>query len=241
MNEAVCRKVATVAFWEGYAKWYKLWLDHTDYHKPIVELLAEMVEPGWRVLDIGAGSGVLAFPLAQTGCEVTALEPSLLMRSFLFTEMFKRHTDRVEVDDSRWEDVSLAGYPHFDLVLSCNSLHLTTLGFEAALDKVFASDPARALVVTEHVPGMAMRFAYKSHVVAFARSYMTNSSFAYHHLHEVFDHQEYKKGRDLTIEEKAALARRVVIRDDHLWLEDQARVGMYWFNRRGRDSRADRQ
>ena len=191
MNEAVCRKTATVVFWEGYAKWYKLWLDHTDYHKPIVDLLAEMVEPGWRVLDIGAASGALSFPLAEMGCAVTALEPSLLMRSFLFKEMLKRDTDRVEVDDRRWEDVSTMDCRHFDLILSCNTLHLTSLGFEAALDKVFASDPARVLVVTEHVPGTAVRFAYKSHVVAFARSCTTSSSFAYHSLHEVFDHHRY--------------------------------------------------
>ena len=241
MNEAVCRKTATVAFWEGYAKWYKLWLDHTDYHKPIKDLLAEMVEPGWRVLDIGAASGVLSFPLAEMGCTVVALEPSLLMRSFLFEEMFKGSEDRVEVDDRRWEDVSLVDYRDFDLILSCNTLHLTSLGFEAALDKVFASDPARVLVVTEHVPGTAVHFAYKSHVVAFARSYTTSSSFAYHSLHEVFDHHRYKKGRDLAIEEKRALAHGVVVKNDHLWLEDQARVGMYWFNRRERDHHANQQ
>ncbi len=133
MNEAVCRKTATVTFWEGYAKWYRLWLDHTDYHRPVVELLKETVEPGWRILDIGAGSGVLSFPLAEMGCTVTALEPSLLMRSFLYSEMFKRHTDRVDVDDRRWEDVSpMDDYPDFDLILSCNTLHLTSLGFETA-------------------------------------------------------------------------------------------------------------
>ena len=241
MNEAVCRKTATVAFWEGYAKWYKLWLDHTDYHRPIVDLLAGMVEPGWRVLDIGAGSGVLSFPLAEMGCTVTALEPSLLMRSFLFNEMFKKDADRVEVDDRRWEDVLAVDYRAFDLILSCNTLHLTSLGFEAALDKVFARDPARVLVVTEHVPGTVVRLAYKSHVVAFASSYTTSSSFAYHYLYEVFDHHRYKKGRDLTIEERHALAQGAVVKNDHLWLEDQARVGMYWFNRRERNPHTDRQ
>ena len=137
------------------------------------------------------------------------------MRSFLFKEMFKRDADRVEVDDRRWEDVLPVDYRDFDLVLSCNTLHLTSLGFEVALDKVFARDPAKVLVVTEHVPGTVVRFAYKSHVVAFARTYTTGSSFAYHHLHEVFDHHRYKKGRDLTIEERRqALARRVVVKND---------------------------
>ncbi len=84
-----------------------------------------------------------------------------------------------------------------------------------------------------------MRFAYRSHVVAFARSYMTSSSFAYHHLYEVFDHHRYKKGHELAPEEKRALAHGLVAKDDHLWLEDRARVGMYWFSRRERDAYAD--
>jgi len=236
MNEAVCRKTATVAFWEGYAKWYKLWLDHTDYHRPIVELLKEMVEPGWRVLDIGAASGVLSFPLAEMGCIVTALEPSLLMRSHLFREMFHKHTEWVEVDERRWEDVSLMDYRGFDLILSCNTLHLTGIGFEGGLQKVFAADPAHVLIATEHVPGSFVRFAYASYVVAFGRTYKVDSSFGYHHLSEVFDHHRYKTGRDLTLDEKRALAHRVVMKDDHLWLKEQARVGTYWLRRREGDT-----
>ena len=108
--------------------------------------------------------------------------------------MFKRDADRVEVDDRRWEDVLPVDYRDFNLVLSCNTLHLTGLGFEAALDKVFARDPAHVLVVTEHVPGTVVRFAYRSHVVAFARTYTTSSSFAYHHLYEVFGSPQVQGG-----------------------------------------------
>jgi len=51
-----------------------------------------MVEPGWKVLDIGAGNGVLSLPLCAIGCEVTALEPSWGMRSlFLRRGDEKRH------------------------------------------------------------------------------------------------------------------------------------------------------
>ncbi len=232
MNEGICKRTATVRFWNGYAKWYKLWVDHTSYHAPVVSLLRETVKPGWRVLDIGAGSGVLSLPLAKMGCEVTALEPSRLMRSHLFREMFDKHAKWVEVDERRWEDVSLMDYRCFDLVLSCNTLHFTEIGFEGALEKVFAADPAHVLVVTEYVPGSFVRFAYASHVVAFGRTYAADSSFAYHHLSEVFDHHRYKAGRDLTLDEKRVLAHRVVRKDDHLWLEEQAHVGMYWLHRR---------
>ena len=37
------------------------------------------IQDGSRVLDIGAGTGILSVPLAAHGCEVTAVEPSPVM------------------------------------------------------------------------------------------------------------------------------------------------------------------
>jgi hypothetical protein len=76
---------------------------------------------------------------------------------------------------------------------------------------------------------------HESHVVAFARAYRADSSFAYHHLSEVFDHHRYKTGHDLSTKEKKALVHKVVARDGHLWLKDIAHVGMYWLRRRQED------
>ena len=161
VESAVCRRVATVGFWDGYARWYKLWLDHSSYHAPIIEFLKQTVEPGWKVLDIGAGSGVLSLPLCRHG--VSRSRPSSLpssMRRLLFEEMFRRGMDAIEVDERRWEDISIAELRGYDLVLACNTLHLTSMGFDGALEKVFAADPDNVLVVTEHVPGAVVRFAY---------------------------------------------------------------------------------
>jgi 2-polyprenyl-3-methyl-5-hydroxy-6-metoxy-1,4-benzoquinol methylase len=90
MERTICRKAATVGFWDGYARWYKLWMEHNHYHARIVGRLMENVQPGWRVLDIGSGNGVLALPLCAIGCEVAALEPSIGMRNLLFAEAFSR-------------------------------------------------------------------------------------------------------------------------------------------------------
>jgi len=93
MEQTICRKTATVGFWDGYARWYKLWMEHNHYHDRIIGMLTEHVAPGWRVLDIGSGNGVLSLPLCAIGCEVTALEPSVGMRNLLFAEAFSRGMD----------------------------------------------------------------------------------------------------------------------------------------------------
>lgn len=92
-----------VAFWDGYAKWYKLWIEHNNYHDRIIEVITTMVKPGWRVLDIGAGKGGLSLPLCAIGCDVTAIEPSRGMRNLFYEEDFKRGIDWVNVDERRRE------------------------------------------------------------------------------------------------------------------------------------------
>lgn len=82
----VCPIPASVAYWNGYAPWYRRWRTHNDYHEPILEELGRMVQPGWRILDIGAGDGVLALPLGERGCRVTALEPAIRLRARLVDE-----------------------------------------------------------------------------------------------------------------------------------------------------------
>ena len=149
---AVCRRVATVAFWDGYARWYKLWLEHNNYHAPIIEFLKHTVEPGWKVLDIGAGSGVLSLPLAEMGCEVTAIEPSISMRRLLFEEMFRRGTDAIDVEERRWEDMPMAELPGYDLILACNTLHLTTMGLTGRWRR--SSRPIRTMCLSS--PSMSL-------------------------------------------------------------------------------------
>ncbi len=230
----VCRRVATVGFWDGYARWYKLWLDHCSYHAPIIEFLKTTVEPGWRVLDIGAGGGVLSLPLSDMGCEVTAIEPSIGMRRLLFEEMFRRGTDAIEVVERRWEDIPLSELGGYNLILICNALHSTSMGFDGALEKVFAADPDNVLVVTEHIPRTVVRFAYPSHILSYAKTCETDSSYGYHSLGEVLEHYRFKKGSDLARNDETAIIDMITMEDGHLWIRESARVGMYWLHRRQR-------
>ena len=232
MDTVVAEPASSVHFWDGYAKWQKQWTEHTDYHTPFIKLLMETVEPGWRVLDVGAGDGVLSVPLCSLGCEVSALEPSVGMRSLLFERAFGENLDTINVDGRRWEDVPLFELSGFDLIVACNSLHLPSIGFDGALEKAFGADPAHVLLITEHVPRTMIRFAYRTHVLRFAKTFDVDDSFAYHHIAEAFEHHRFMKGKALDLQEEADIVRQLIFRDGHFWLDARARVGAYWFQRR---------
>jgi cyclopropane fatty-acyl-phospholipid synthase-like methyltransferase len=76
-------RIRSVSFWDDQARWQKAWLAHCDYHQEIIALVSRCIAPGWRVLDIGAGSGILTLPLKELQCEVSALEPSRGMQALL--------------------------------------------------------------------------------------------------------------------------------------------------------------
>lgn len=77
-----------------------------------VEMLLELTAPGQRVLELGAGSGRLAVPLAQSGCEVTAVDSSDAMLSIGAGRM-QQSGVRVVRADMRCLDLA----EQFDLVL----------------------------------------------------------------------------------------------------------------------------
>ncbi|HJJ39225.1 MAG TPA: class I SAM-dependent methyltransferase [Methanocorpusculum sp.] len=69
--------------WNKLAKQYA---SHTKYDRTdrVAWQLSEMSIPeGATVLDVGAGTGALAYPLKEAGAEVTVLEPTEAMREHL--------------------------------------------------------------------------------------------------------------------------------------------------------------
>ena len=95
--------------------------------------------PSMRVLDIGAGPGTLAIPLAPLVLEVTAIEPGEGMVAILNDHIRKNGINNISCIQKRWEDVDpardLAGT--YDLVIA--SLSLTMHDIRAALEKMDAA------------------------------------------------------------------------------------------------------
>ena len=212
-------------------------MEHNNYHDRILDVLLSRAEPGWKVLDVGGGNGVLSMPLFTIGCDVTVLEPSIGMRNLIYEEAFKRGIDLLKVDERRWEEVTLRDYNNFDLIIACNSLHLTDAGFDHALQRIFRLNPKQAFVISEFHGGMENKWECGDYTNILAHYYETESTFSYHSLEEVAEHWTYKKGGILSSLEFSEIKKQLSIHDSHFCIKDTAMVGMFWWERNSVDNR----
>jgi SAM-dependent methyltransferase len=90
--------------------------------EPALEHLRALVQPGETWLDIGAGGGRYALPLALLAKRVIAVEPSEGMRSVLQTGMTEHGISNIELVSERWPmrnaptaDVALMAHIGYDL------------------------------------------------------------------------------------------------------------------------------
>lgn len=85
---------------------------------------AGALKSGTTVLDIGAGPGNWAIPMAESGAIVTALEPSGGMINELEKRMAEKGVDNIRVIQDTWQDIHLDGEglgDGFDLVFASMS------------------------------------------------------------------------------------------------------------------------
>jgi SAM-dependent methyltransferase len=112
----------------------------SEYDDRVRTTIASLeITPDSRVLDIGAGPGTLAIPLAPRVREVTAVEPGTGM-----VEILKQHAQRDRIRNitcvqKLWEDVNLSQdmKAPYDVVIA--SLSLTMYDIREALEKMDAA------------------------------------------------------------------------------------------------------
>ncbi|MDD4566642.1 MAG: class I SAM-dependent methyltransferase [Methanoculleus chikugoensis] len=86
------------------------------------QIAGMQIPPGSSVLDIGAGPGTLAVPLALAGCRVTVVEPSAPMGAAM--ERYRRLVNAPPIREIRscWEDVGPEEAGVHDVVVASRSL-----------------------------------------------------------------------------------------------------------------------
>ena len=218
--------------WDRWAPWYALWLAHCDYHRPVKNLLVERVRPGWRVLDAGGGTGVLSLFLHNLGCRPVLLEPAPAMRSMFIRASGGSRPGGVEIEASRWEDLPFQRLAGFDLILACNSFHVTSLGIARSLDKTFAARPDHVCFVAEdpHLADAGLR-SPSAYELVLAEKIAVENSWVYHTEVQALAHAQFRKGGLLSAEDSNAVLDGLVFEDGHYRLRENASVRLHWWTR----------
>jgi SAM-dependent methyltransferase len=105
--------------------WYQRALARSDYATKVLGTIERQLAGVASVLDVGAGCGALALPLAERVPHVTALEPAAAMAAALRAEAGRRGFRYLTVVEAAWGEVAL---PPHDLVLCAHVGELTRPG-----------------------------------------------------------------------------------------------------------------
>ncbi|MBN4074240.1 class I SAM-dependent methyltransferase [bacterium AH-315-D21] len=116
-----------------------------------VERLAGLIPSSGTVLDVGAGGGRLAIPLAESFTSVTAVEPSEAMREQLVATAAAWDVTNVKLVAGAWEEVEVE--PH-DLVI-CAHVVYTVREIEYFVNKLTAHARQRVALIVFQKPAMA--------------------------------------------------------------------------------------
>jgi Methylase involved in ubiquinone/menaquinone biosynthesis len=83
---------------------------------------------GASILDIGAGPGTLAVPLAARGCSVTVVEPSVPMQNAMNEYRKIKGVDaEISIISENWEDIDANEIGQFDYIISSFAMALPDL------------------------------------------------------------------------------------------------------------------
>ncbi|NDJ51774.1 MAG: methyltransferase domain-containing protein [Chloroflexi bacterium] len=113
---------AEIAFWRQNAHGYD---DGTqrdpDSYRETLRVLQSLLRPDDTLLDVGAGSGRFALPLAQSVKQVTALDLSPDMLAIFERRAAEGDISNIQPRRGNWEDTPIESH---DVVLAAWSLYL---------------------------------------------------------------------------------------------------------------------
>lgn len=131
--------------WSNFAQQFRADPKRTD--DPLVNYLRQLVTSEQVVLDVGAGGGRLALPMALAAKEVIAVEPSPSMCRVLREVAAEFDVQNVQVVEADWLDAEV---PQADLAICCHVLYVIR-DIEAFVRKL-EKHAKRVLVVVYQAP-----------------------------------------------------------------------------------------
>jgi len=102
---------------EKYKRHSRKKLERRD---PLLDLILKEMDAGDTVLEIGPGTGRWTIPLARTGRQVTAVEPTAAMADMLKENLANAGVNNVEILSQTWEDASPGMH---DLVICAHGMY----------------------------------------------------------------------------------------------------------------------
>jgi 2-polyprenyl-3-methyl-5-hydroxy-6-metoxy-1,4-benzoquinol methylase len=111
----------TTDFWMRRAAGFRRAFGVADERDPLVQRVLTLLPPDGSVLDVGAGYGRLALPLARHACEVIAIEPQAVMATYLTEDAAQAGIANVQLVQEGWMEVRHR-IPPADVVLCAGVL-----------------------------------------------------------------------------------------------------------------------
>ncbi len=140
------------SMWDKRAREFnKSWMQNRERAEKQIANLD--LKPEYTVLDVGAGTGRLAIPIAKRVKSVTAIDQSKGMLACLQENLEKEGITNITCVNKRWEDVEVGVdiEPH-DVVMACHSLGM--LDIQEAVAKMDAASKRYVYILSSAGRGM---------------------------------------------------------------------------------------
>jgi len=150
------RTAGAGSFWTARkVAWYQRANARSDYAARVLAAADGLVAESRTALDVGAGFGALALPLARRLARVTAIEPAPAMAQALQASAAQERLGNLVVLEATWDAIAVA--PH-DLVVCAHVSNLLEPG--STFLSVVPAVAWRGVVIVRDVPGDGDKFFF---------------------------------------------------------------------------------